>query len=380
MNIKLVLIAGLLACTLGSFAQTDLYRMPAGDSRVSSMENLNGKKGRGGLTNQGGKGNACAPLKAGATLTLLDIKGPGIIQRMWMTMWDRSPEMLRGTRLRIYWDDETKPAVDVPLGDFYGLGLGQQVAYQNELFSTAEGRSFNCYIPMPFRNGARITVTNESEKDQLLFFFDLDFIKTTPDPDALYFHAAWSRQDHRPVPQDIDLLPKITGKGRFLGVSVGLNVDSAYKGTWWGEGEVKMYIDGDTANPTINGTGSEDYVGSGWLEGTFVNRFQGCLLADNKNGRFSFYRFHIPDQIVFNHDFRATLQQLGGGQLKTVRAIQAKGTPLRMVNITNPPQFTGLLDSKNPQADLAKAGDNDWVCFNRSDDYAVTAYYYLDRP
>jgi hypothetical protein len=345
------------------------------------MENLNGLKGHGGQSNKGGKGNACAPLLAGQTLTLLDVGGSGIIQRCWFTIWDRSPEMLRGIRLKMYWDGSKVPAVDVPLGDFFCLGLGQQAAFENALFSTAEGRSFNCYIPMPFRKGARVTVTNETGKDQLMFFFDIDFVKTAvPDPNALYFHACWSRQNKRPVPEDIDLLPEIKGRGRFLGVSVGLNADTAYGDTWWGEGEVKMYIDGDTTYPTINGTGSEDYIGSGWSEGVFVNRYQGCLLADTKSGHFSFYRFHIPDEIVFQHDFRATLQQLGGGQLSVVKALQAKGVPLRMVNITNPPSFVGLLDSKDPQADLAKARPDDWICFNRSDDYAVTAYYYLDQP
>jgi hypothetical protein len=365
-----------------SLLAQQLYTLPKGtQSRVGSMENPNGLKGSGGQTNKGGKGNACAPLRAGQTLTLLNVSGSGIIQRSWFTIWDRSPEMLRGIRLRMYWDGQKTPAVDVPLGDFFCLGLGQRAAFENALFSTAEGRSFNCYIPMPFRKGARVTVTNETPKDQIMFFFDIDFIKKkVPDMSALYFHASWSRQNKRPVPEDVDLLPEIKGRGRFLGVSVGLNADTAYGDTWWGEGEVKMFIDGDKRYPTINGTGSEDYIGSGWSEGVFVNRYQGCLLADNKNGKFSFYRFHIPDEIVFNHDFRATLQQLGGGPLSTVKALQAKGIPLRMVNITNPPQFVGLLDSKDPQADLAKASPNDWICFNRSDDYAVTAYYYLDKP
>ena len=380
MKTKIVLTAGLLACSLSGIAQSELYRMPEGESRVSSMENLNGEKGHGGKTNQGGKGRACAPLKAGDTLTLLNTNGSGTIQRIWLTMWDRSPDMLRGVRLKMYWDNQKTPAVDVPIGDFFCLGLGQKVAFENELFSTAEGRSFNCYIPMPFQKGARITVTNTTAKDEILFFFDVDFIKTAPDPNALYFHAQWSSQNHRPVPQDIDLLPEIKGKGRFLGVSVGLNADTTYTNTWWGEGEVKMYIDGDKKYPTINGTGSEDYIGSGWLEGVFVNRYQGCLLADTKNGRFSFYRFHIPDQVLFYKDIHVTLQQLGGGQLETVKALQAKGLPLRIVNITNPPRFINLLDSKDPQNDLAKASPGDWVCFNRSDDYAVTAYYYLDRP
>lgn len=378
---RFYLMALVLSVSLAANAQ-ELYKIPQGTtSHLSSMENLNGPKGKGGMTNHGGKGKACVPLEPGQTLTMLDVKGSGMIQRFWITIWDRSPEMLRGTRLKIYWDGATTPAVDVPLGDYFCQPFGQTAGFENALFSTAEGRSFNSYIPMPFRKGARMTVTNETNKEQIMFFYDVDFIKTAkPDPAAFYFHASWTRQDHKPVPQDIDLLPKVIGKGRFLGVSVGLNADPVYGDTWWGEGEVKLYMDGDTKYPTINGTGSEDYLGSGWMLGTFVNRYQGCLTADAKKNQYVFYRFHIPDQIIFNHDFHATIQQLGGGPAGTVRALQAKGVSLRPVNVSNSPAFTGLLDSKGPAGELAKANPNDWVCFNRSDDYAVTAYYYLDRP
>jgi hypothetical protein len=360
----------------------ELYHIPAGEqSHVSSMENPNGLKGQGGKSNAGAKGAAFTWLKAGETKTLLDVKMAGIIQRLWFTIDDRSPEMLRALRIRIYWDGSKVPAVDAPFGDFFCFALGKPVAFQSALFSSPEGRSFNCTIPMPFKTAARVTLTNESGKDLNLLFFDIDFLqKNIPDKDALYFHAQWSHYPHNAIGQDIELLPKVTGKGRFLGVSAGVNVNSAYGHTWWGEGEVKMYIDGDKENPSINGTGAEDYIGTGWFEGFFANQYQGCLLADDQKGQYAFYRFHIPDAILFYNDFKATIQQIGGWYAGDVKALQAAGVPLKPVSLSGARGFRGLLEAGVNQGELANADDHDWLNFYRSDDYAVTAYYYINHP
>jgi hypothetical protein len=348
--------------------------MPKGvQSHVSSMENLNGLKGNGGKSNAGAKGAAYTSLKAAESKILLKISSAGIIQRIWVTINDyANPETLRSLRLKMYWDGSDQPAVDVPFGDFFCNALGKTIPFESALFSNPEGRSFNCYIPMPFKTGAKVILTNTSSKDIDLLFFDIDFVTVEkPEEDLLYFHAVWSRQQN-PVGQDVNLLPEVKGIGRFLGVSVGLNVNGIYGNTWWGEGEVKMYIDGDKSNPTINGTGSEDYIGTGWMEGVFANQYQGCLVADAKNRQYAFYRFHIPDAIWFYQDFRATIQQIGGYYAKDVEALQAKGVPLRPVSVDG----KGLLDGSF----TGKANDNDWMNFYRSDDYAVTTYYYLDRP
>jgi len=376
----LVLIL-LLAAVMPARAQ-ELYILPRqARSAMSSLENLNGLKGRGGKANAGAKGNAFTELKNGQTQTLLETRGAGIIQRIWVTFDDRSPEMLRGLRLHMYWDGNATPAVDVPFGDFFCLNLGHGAAFENALFSTAEGRSYNCYIAMPFQKSARITLTNQSRKDLRLLFYDVDFIRQgKPIKDQLYFHAAWHRQPSSPMGQDVELLPKTRGKGRFIGVSVGVNVNPAYPNTWWGEGEVKLYIDGDSRYPSVNGTGAEDYIGTGWMEGVFVNRYQGCLLADVQKGAYSFYRFHIPDQVIFYHDFRATIQQIGGGDAAVVKSLQAKDVPLRPVSLYGRKGFRGLFEKNTPANELTKADDQDWLCFYRSDDYAVTAYYYLDKP
>jgi hypothetical protein len=219
-------------------------------------------------TNQSAKGNAFEELKSGKSKTLLEIQGAGIIQRMWFTVRDRSPEMIRSLRLRMYWDGESKPAVDVPFGDFFGFGLSQVVKFETALFSNPEGRSFNCMIPMPFRKGARVVITNESPKNIAEVFFDIDFVTMERlDDDALYFHAYWTRQKSPELGKDFEFLPVIKGKGRFLGVNFGVNADTSYGSTWWGEGEVKMYIDNDREYPTFNGTGTEDYIGTAWGQG-----------------------------------------------------------------------------------------------------------------
>lgn len=332
---------------------------PSSQSRVASPENLTGEKGQGGKTNNGAKGHAFTTLKAGETKTLLDIGGPGMIRRMWFTTSDRSPEMLRGLKITMYWDGSAAPAVDVPFGDFFCSALGQNAAFENELFASPEGRSYNCYIPMPYKTGARITLSNTTGKDLALLFYDIDLIKAQPAAGALYFHARFNRQQN-PVGADVDLLPKVAGKGRFLGVSVGVNVNPVYGHTWWGEGEVKMYLDGDGKFPTINGTGAEDYTGTGWMLGAFAHRYQGCLLADAKGGRYAFYRFHIPDAIYFYHDFHATIQQIGGWFAPDVNKLIAAAVPLKPVSLSGDQGIAGPSGTVN---DSRPAGLDEFLPF-----------------
>jgi hypothetical protein len=378
-NSRLLLLVLLLFVAAQVPAQ-ELYTMPKGvQSRVSSFENIKGEKGEGGKTNQGAKGNAFESLKAGESKTLLNVRSAGVIQRMWVTINDRSPAMLRSLRLRIYWDGADKPAVDVPFGDFFCAGLGHLIAFQSALFADPEGHSFNCYIPMPFKKGAKVVLTNESKTNLASLYFDIDYnVLDKPQEDMLYFHACWNRSVHSTPGTDFEMLPEVKGRGRFLGVNVGVNVDPAYGNTWWGEGEVKMYIDGDKKYPTINGTGSEDYIGTGWGEGTFTQLYQGCLVADTAKKQYAFYRFHIPDAIYFEDNFNATIQQVGGGGTGDVRALQAKGVPLIPVTVATFKGFTRLFETP------MNLGDSNfpkgWVNFYRVDDYCATAYFYLDRP
>ena len=359
----------------------NLYTLPENfkSSSISSFENLNGIKGAGGKTNKSAKGNAFESLKSGESKTLLDIEGPGIIQRMWFTVRDRSPEMMRSMRLRIYWDGETKPAVDVPFGDFFGYGLSEVVKFETALFSNPEGRSFNCIIPMPFRKGAKVVLTNESQRNIGEVFYDIDFIHLEkPDDNALYFHAFWIRQLTSELRQDFEFLPEITGRGRFIGVNIGVKADPVYGDTWWGEGEVKMYIDNDEELPTINGTGTEDYIGTAWGMGEFTNLYQGCTVANDSTKRYAFYRFHVPDVIGFKENFRAAIQQIGGGARDLVRQLIKDGARLEPVSVSGIGGFRRLMDDpKNIFDEDFPAG---WVNFYRVDDYSATSYFYLDTP
>ncbi|WP_153798562.1 glycoside hydrolase family 172 protein [Foetidibacter luteolus] len=376
-NICLLLLLG-FACQLKA---QQLYTMPDNaQSSISSFENINGLKGQGGKTNKTAKGNAFEPLKAGETKTLLDVKGAGIVQRMWFTVNDRSPAMLRSLRLRMFWDGHTKPAVDVPFGDFFAVGLGKTAVFQSALFTNPEGRSFNCYIPMPFKTAARIIITNESSTDLPLLFFDIDFLKKQPPANSLYFHAAWHREITSDPVNDFELLPLVKGRGRFLGVNVGVNADTTYGTTWWGEGEVKMFIDGDSKLPTINGTGTEDYIGTGWGQGAYNHLYQGCTVADEKTKQYCFYRFHVPDEIYFETDFKATIQKIGGGDYGQVKELQQKGVKLIPVSVATDTGFVRLFEVNPPLSLQDSNFPKGWVNFYRIDDYSATAYFYLDKP
>ena len=364
--------------TIISQAQS-LYEMPANpQSRLSSFENPNGIKGNGGKTNKTAKGNAFENMEPGETKKLLDIKGEGTIQRIWLTI-DHSAVKLRSLRLQFFWDDSNKPAVDVPLGDFFGYNLGKQITFQSALFSSGEGRSYNCYIPMPFKKAAKVLLINEGT-ERVKLFYDIDFLLQKLPLNTLYFHAYWNRQQSGQLGDDYILLPKVEGKGRFLGVSVGLNTDTSYSKSWWGEGEVKMYLDGDTKYPTINGTGAEDYIGSAWGLGTFNNWYQGCTIASDSTGQFNFYRWHILDAIYFNKDIKVTIQQIGGWMKEDIKRLYQRGVNFKAITVDGPAGFTRLLDMENPPLLTDPAFPEGWVNFYRIDDYSSVGYFYLDKP
>ena len=375
---KYLILILCLIFTIISQAQS-LYEMPANpQSRLSSFENPNSIKGNGGKTNKTAKGNAFENMEPGETKKLLDIKGEGAIQRIWLTI-DHNPVKLRSLRLQFFWDGSNKPAVDVPLGDFFGYNLGKQIAFQSALFSSGEGRSYNCYIPMPFKKAAKVLLINEGT-ERVKLFYDIDFLLQKLPLNSLYFHAYWNRQQSGQLGDDYILLPKVEGKGRFLGISVGLNTDTSYSKSWWGEGEVKMYLDGDTKYPTINGTGAEDYIGSAWGLGTFTNWYQGCTIANDSTGQFNFYRWHIPDAIYFNKDIKVTIQQIGGWMKEDMKRLNQRGVNFKAITVDGPAGFTRLLDMENPPLLTDPAFPEGWVNFYRIDDYSSVSYFYLDKP
>ena len=362
--------------------RSELYRKAEGTvTRWSSFENINGVKGRGGMENKGAKGHPYDRIKAGETQTLLDIKGCGIVTRIWITIRNRSPQMLRSLRIEMYWDGSKRPAVSAPLGDFFGVGLGRRVPFENELFSDPEGRSFNCCIPMPFRKAARIIITNESETDIKSIYYDVNYLLTAAhDRDVLYFHTHWRRENPTKLYHDFEILPRVKGRGRYLGTNIGVIADPIYGNTWWGEGEVKVYLDGDEKYPTLVGTGTEDYIGTGWGQGVYAHRYQGCLIADKENRQWAFYRYHIPDAVFFDKDCRVTIHQIGGDDKKKVRELIKQGVALKPISISKDGNFTKLLENTDePNLDDPSVPDG-WCNFYRRDDVSATAYFYLDRP
>ena len=361
-----LLILLLTACAAVVRAQ-QIYELPEGvETRWASPENPTGQKGRAGTAAGGRKGSPTIAIKAGATVVLAEAKNTsGMVRRIWMTMPDRSPQMLRGLRLEMFWDGAASPAVSAPVGDFFGVGLGQMAQFESALFSNPEGRSLNCFVPMPFRTGMRIVMRNESGRDLPELFYDVDYTLGDRHPaNILYFHAHWRRENPTTLQRDYEILPKVSGRGRYLGTNIGVIVNqSEYFNTWWGEGEVKIYLDGDDALPTIAGTGTEDFIGTGWGQGRYSNLYQGSPVADEARMRWCFYRYHIVDPVYFRRDVRVTIQQIGyladhsrGGFFRTGRQLYRAGAGKVLMDMTK--------DGK----------------FERADDWSSCAYFYLDRP
>ncbi|MDR1370051.1 MAG: DUF2961 domain-containing protein, partial [Dysgonamonadaceae bacterium] len=365
----ILLLLLITACTATETGRQEIYMKQTGKSSVwTSFENPTGEKGIAGQENKGAKGHPSNRLAAGDSCDLLNIRGAGIIHRIWMTVNDRSPEMLRSLWIKMYWDNAGIPAVSAPLGDFFCNGLSVMTPFENCFFSNPEGRSMNVFLPMPFRTAARIVLINQSEKDLRSLFYDVNLVRLDKwDKDMLYFHTCWNHENPNTLGKDYTLLPEIKGEGRFLGVNVGIRTDSLYHNTWWGEGEVKIYLDGDSAFPSLCGTGTEDYIGTAWGQGSFINQYQGCRIA-GKDRMWTFYKFHAPDPVLFSESCRVTLQIMGGSDYKEVLELYKSGVPLIPVTVSmkDPPRLIKLLEEPVP---LEDPGFTDgWVNFYRQDD------------
>lgn len=356
--------------------QDGLYSVPKGvETRWASAENLDGARGAGGQAHFGRKGAACkTPLKAGEQFVMAHAEGvSGVIRRMWVTISERTPELLRGIVIRMYWDGADKPAVEAPLNDFFCLSLGRMVAFENAWFDNPEGRSFNIRIPMPFRKGFKIEVTNESPVDLAMFFYDVNYtLGDTLDEDSCYFHAYYRRENPTMLRQDYEILPHITGRGRYLGCNVGCAAKTeTYGKTWWGEGEVKIYLDGDMDFPTLCGTGTEDYIATGWGQGQYAHLWHGCPIADHEKYEYSFYRLHGPDPVYFSNEIRVVIQQLGCPSKEImIEHMKAAG----ITEYVAAGDGTGKLTLEQLEA------DQPLTLFEREDDWSSVAYLYHENP
>lgn len=349
----------------------NFYKIPDDvETRWASAENPKGEKGKGGQANDGRKGSPSIKLGAGQSYILAEEQNcSGTVRRIWITIADRSAEMLRGIRLDFFWDGSSKPAVSAPIGDFFGVGLGRTAAFESALFTNPEGRSFVCYIPMPFKKGMKMIVTNETSVDQSMLFYDVNYtIGDEHDDNILYFNAHYRRENPTTLLMDYEILPKVIGKGRFLGCNIGVKVDKeTYFKSWWGEGEVKIYLDGDTDYPTLCGTGTEDYIGTGWGQGCYHNLYQGCTVADAEMMHYCFYRYHVLDSVYFRKDIRVTIQQIGFGSQDVKPFFLYNGSTIYSI--------------QKELLNFAKIeGNPDSFLFERHDDWSSCAYFYLDNP
>ncbi len=352
----------------------DLYMLKPGKRmRWATAENIDGAVASGGQVNHGRKGQPSLPLPAGETITIAAATGSGTIRRIWITFPDRTPQLMRGLVIRAYWDGAETPAIEAPIGDFFGVSLGRNAAFENAWFGNAEGRSYTCRVPMPFRTGCRLTVSNETSNDVSMLFYEVDYTVDDEHPaNAGYFHAVFNREIKTRMKEDFQILSHINGNGCFVGCTVGVIADKVkYGKTWWGEGEVKVYLDGDTDYPTLCGTGTEDYIATGWGQGHYAQLWHGCPVADHEQLAYSFYRLHGPDPIYFDNEIRVTIQQIGCGSREDVKALFADGMVDKLMVLGDGTNFIDI-DNIDTMAD--------YVLFEREDDWSATAYFYLDKP
>lgn len=316
----------------------NLYRLSDARTRSISPENFSGAKGKAGMADpadkdktntanaayaardlgQGWKVNPYVIIKPGETFTMAVIDGPGAIQHIWMTPTGN----WRFSILRIYWDDETEPSVECPVGDFFGMGWNQYSHLVSSPVCVNPGSAFNCYWVMPFRKKCRITMENINDADPMTLYYQIDYTLTEVPSDAGYFHVQFRRAD----PDETSvytIVDGIKGKGHYVGVYLAWGVRN---NGWWGEGEIKFYLDGDTKFPTICGTGTEDYFCGSYnfdRDGKyteFCTPYSGLVQVIKPDGtyrsqqRFGLYRWHIMDPVRFDSDFKATIQDLGWRQ------------------------------------------------------------------
>jgi hypothetical protein len=306
-----------------------LARTADAESRSISAENFTGQRGKAAMATEGagkfvarnlGQGWKVSPsinIKAGATFTLAEVAGSGAIQHLWMTT---SEKWWRESVLRIYWDDESEPSVETPLGDFFGMGWGEFAPIRSLAVAVNPGKAFNSYWPMPFRKKFRITLQNISKEDMYLYY-QVDYSLGKVPADAAYFHAQFRRVNPLKFKDVYTIVDGIQGRGQYVGTYMAYGIRHA---GWWGEGEIKFYMDGDKAFPTIAGTGTEDYFcGSHDFENPktrqyeeFTGPYSGLIQVLRPEDRdlptrFGLYRWHITDPIRFKKDLRVTIQLLG---------------------------------------------------------------------
>jgi hypothetical protein len=320
----------LLACAIVCAVILPVFAQDPGDWLSSVAQPKDYVQKRASSYDRTGGNADFRTIAPGETLTLLDESGPGLISHVWVTIASEDPHHLKALILRMYWDSESTPSVEAPIGDFFGLGLGDYHTYQSLPLAVGSEKALNCFFPMPFQKRVRITVTNEGSMRVGAFYFNIDYrLYNKPlAGDLLYFHAqyrqaapahGWTNQWHSngdAIVEDKKNLNgegnyiwlEATGRGHFVGVTMSVlqNQDG-----WWGEGDDMFFVDGETT-PSINGTGSEDYFLGAWDFGgkAFAYELFGAPVVGQEvaGGRWSLYRFHLDSPIPFTKSLRATIE------------------------------------------------------------------------
>jgi len=326
---------------------TGLFSLPFlmdAESRSINPENPAGEKGAGGKAasplGPGRKGRPLIDIAQGETAVLADIAGPGVISHIWITIQDKTDKgvfVLRDFVLRMYWDGEDEPSVEVPLGDFFCNGFSAKCQVYSMPVVVAPYGGFNSFFQMPFRKSAKITIENQHPGPLHAFFYTVNYTLLPELPELpekmAYFHAQWRRERATSPMRDYVIVDNVRGRGQYVGTYLAWTALERY---WWGEGEIKFYLDGDGAYPTICGTGVEDYAGGAWgfyerdergvfkkEESTYCAPFMGYPYYSRSEatrpGSYGFdalpmhglYRWHIMDPIRFRKDLRVTIQQIG---------------------------------------------------------------------
>lgn len=310
----------------------NVWRLSSAKTRSISAENFTGEKGKAGMATDGTGANAARDLGQGwkvspsihipanSTVTLAEIEGPGAIQHIWNTV---HPSFWRRLVLRVYWDGEATPSIKTPLGDFFCNGWCQRCNVNSLPIAVNPAGGFNSYWTMPFRQSARITLENISDEECRGYYYQITYALTEVPEDAAYLHAQWRRSNPLPYKEVHTLLDGVVGQGQYVGTYLAWQVNST---GWWGEGEIKFFMDGDSEFPTIAGTGTEDYFGGAWNfehpqgeYGVFSTPYLGMpqVIRAGSEGmyrsqqRHGMYRWHIPDPIRFEQDLKVTIQALG---------------------------------------------------------------------
>ena len=309
----------------------NLFLTSNSKSRSISPENFTGEKGKGGMCpleegsakdaaktlGLGWKVNPYIWLQPGETFTIADIEGPGCIQHIWLTPTGK----WRNTILRTYWDDQDIPSIECPLGDFFASGWNSFAQLNSLAICVNPGSAFNSYWQMPFRKRCRMTLENR-DIEPVRMYYQIDYELTDIPDNAAYFHAQFRRLNPLPYGEVYPILDGVKGQGQYVGTYMAWQVNSP---GWWGEGEIKFYMDGDVEFPTICGTGTEDYFcGSYNFENQETHQYQefstayaGLHQVIRPDGlyqsqqRFGMYRWHIVDPVRFEQDLRITIQALG---------------------------------------------------------------------